>query len=92
MVHFTVLGMGVMVSLNVGGRFQLELQRLPLRASERQEEMRGWGQVNGVMGDGMGTRWSGGGDKVERGGREGDEGMGEWSTEEGEEDTCNEAA
>ena len=29
---------------------------------------------------------------MERGGREGDEGMGEWSTEEGEEDACNEAA
>ena len=39
----------------------------------------------------MGTRWSGGRDKVERGGGEGDEGMEEWSTEEGEENACNEA-
>ena len=67
MVHFTVLGMGVVVFLNVSGRFQLELQRSPLRASEGQEEMTGWGQVNGVMGDkgwgqggqGVGTRWKG---------------------------------
>ena len=43
MVHFTVLGMGVLVSLNVSGRFQFELQRFPLRASEGQEERGGGG-------------------------------------------------
>ena len=58
MVHFTAFRMGVLVPLDGCGYFQLQLQHLLLKVSERKEEIGGQGnRITGEWGTGNeGTR------------------------------------